>query len=168
MAGEVGANAPVYVADDKADGAVLEDGARQAGERVQVPLPRSKYAHWHRSTLFSVMLAGLISFTQPGIWNALNSVCASQILSHFITNDSHRHGVLAVSRSRISSMERTLSRSVSQRLAAPSSAPWPTKFGLKAILVVGTLRYALYSASLYTNNRYEVERFVFVWRTKLC
>lgn len=34
------------------------------------------------------------------------------------------------------------------------------KFGLKAILIIGTLGYAPYSASLYTNNRYGVEWFV--------
>lgn len=39
----------------------------------QVPLPRSKFVRWYRSTLFNVIIVGLISFTQPGIWNALNS-----------------------------------------------------------------------------------------------
>lgn len=35
--------------------------------------PRSKLARWYRTPLFNVILVGLISFTQPGIWNALNS-----------------------------------------------------------------------------------------------
>lgn len=37
------------------------------------PKPRSKLARWYRSTLFNVIVAGMISFTQPGIWNALIS-----------------------------------------------------------------------------------------------
>lgn len=41
------------------------------------------------------------------------------------------------------------------------------KFGLKAILIIGTLGYAPYSASLYTNNRYGVEWFVLFGAT-LC
>lgn len=39
----------------------------------QAPLPKSKIARIYRSTLFNVIIVGLISFTQPGIWNALNS-----------------------------------------------------------------------------------------------
>lgn len=35
-----------------------------------------------------------------------------------------------------------------------------TRFGLKKILIIGTLGYAPYAASLYTNNRYGVEWFV--------
>jgi MFS family permease len=34
------------------------------------------------------------------------------------------------------------------------------KFGIKKILILGTLGYAPYSASLYVNNRYGVEWFV--------
>lgn len=35
--------------------------------------PVSKFTRAFRSPLFNVILVGLISFTQPGIWNALNS-----------------------------------------------------------------------------------------------
>lgn len=34
------------------------------------------------------------------------------------------------------------------------------KYGLKKVLIIGTLGYAPYSASLYVNNRYGVEWFV--------
>lgn len=33
----------------------------------------SRVTRWYRSALFNVIIVGLISFTQPGIWNALNS-----------------------------------------------------------------------------------------------
>lgn len=64
----------VFVAD-KANG-IVEDtgsGSEDTNAHQQVPLPRSKFARWYRSTLFNVIIAGFISFTQPGIWNALNS-----------------------------------------------------------------------------------------------
>lgn len=35
--------------------------------------PVSRFTRWYRSPLFNVIIVGLISFTQPGIWNALNS-----------------------------------------------------------------------------------------------
>jgi len=33
----------------------------------------SRFTRWYRSPLFNIVVVGLISFTQPGIWNALNS-----------------------------------------------------------------------------------------------
>lgn len=47
---------------------------------VQAPKPVSRFTRWFRSPLFNVILVGMISFTQPGIWNALNSMfeCVSQ------------------------------------------------------------------------------------------
>lgn len=35
--------------------------------------PKSRFSTYYRSTLCNVILVGLISFTQPGIWSALNS-----------------------------------------------------------------------------------------------
>jgi hypothetical protein len=37
------------------------------------PKKVSRFTRWYRSPLFNVIIVGLISFTQPGIWNALNS-----------------------------------------------------------------------------------------------
>ena len=55
--------------------------ANQATENVAVEhagnvpnKPISKFTRWYRSPLFNVIIVGLISFTQPGIWNALNSM----------------------------------------------------------------------------------------------
>lgn len=53
-------------AQDITPGDVPEEG-------VAPNKPVSRFTRWYRSPLFSVILAGLISFTQPGIWNALNS-----------------------------------------------------------------------------------------------
>lgn len=43
-------------------------------EDVPAPKPVSRFTRWFRSPLFNVILVGMISFTQPGIWNALNSM----------------------------------------------------------------------------------------------
>jgi hypothetical protein len=42
--------------------------------------PVSRFTRWYRSPLFNVIIVGLISFTQPGIWNALNSKRADTII----------------------------------------------------------------------------------------
>lgn len=39
----------------------------------------SRFTRWYRSPLFNVIIVGLISFTQPGIWNALNSKMSNRI-----------------------------------------------------------------------------------------
>ena len=40
---------------------------------VASPKKVSRFTRWYRSPLFNVIVVGFISFTQPGIWNALNS-----------------------------------------------------------------------------------------------
>lgn len=47
------------------------DPEHNTEQPVQKSLPR--VTRWYRSALFNVIIVGLISFTQPGIWNALNS-----------------------------------------------------------------------------------------------
>lgn len=49
-----------------------EEGEHEVQD-VQSTKPVSRFTRWYRSPLFNVILVGLISFTQPGIWNALNS-----------------------------------------------------------------------------------------------
>jgi len=43
-------------------------------ETTEHSKPISRFTRWYRSPLFNVIIVGLISFTQPGIWNALNSM----------------------------------------------------------------------------------------------
>lgn len=56
----------------------VEDGNVKGGPSVaeQTAKPVSKFTRWFRSPLFNVIIVGLISFTQPGIWNALNNTGA--------------------------------------------------------------------------------------------
>jgi hypothetical protein len=64
------------VAKQSHDGAVEELGGEQQTK------PVSAFTRWYRSPLFNVIIVGLISFTQPGIWNALNSMSASPAMLH--------------------------------------------------------------------------------------
>lgn len=57
--------------------------------------PVSRFTRWFRSPLFNVIIVGLISFTQPGIWNALNSESpfypkSSKRLAWMLTLTRHR------------------------------------------------------------------------------
>jgi hypothetical protein len=51
---------------------IIEPEVESAGEAHVKPV--SRFTRWYRSPLFNVIVVGLISFTQPGIWNALNSM----------------------------------------------------------------------------------------------
>ena len=52
---------------------VVKQPEEGPAQDVQAPRPVSRFTRWFRSPLFNVIVVGLISFTQPGIWNALNS-----------------------------------------------------------------------------------------------
>ncbi|KAF1959244.1 MFS general substrate transporter [Byssothecium circinans] len=104
--------------------------------------PISRLTRWYRSPLFNVIIVGLISFTQPGIWNALNNTGAGGQQEPYLVNGANAltFGIMVPGCSLFSILA--------------------NKYGLKPILILGTLGYAPYSASLYVNNRYGTEWFV--------
>lgn len=53
---------------------VVKQPEEGPAQDAQAPKPVSRFTWWFRSPLFNVILVGMISFTQPGIWNALNSM----------------------------------------------------------------------------------------------
>ena len=67
-------NSPKLVSDTPNEGSLNE---------IQYQKPVSKFTRVYRSPLFNVIIVGLISFTQPGIWNALNSQFSFDLL-HFL------------------------------------------------------------------------------------
>ncbi|KAH6683956.1 major facilitator superfamily domain-containing protein [Halenospora varia] len=111
-------------------------------EVYAAPKKVSRFTRWYRSPLFNVIIVGLISFTQPGIWNALNNTGAGGQQEPYLVNgaNSLTFGIMVFGCTLFSLLA--------------------NKFGLKTILIIGTLGYAPYSASLYVNNRYGVEWFV--------
>lgn len=60
-----------------------------AGTAEEQTKPVSRFTRWYRSPLFNVILVGLISFTQPGIWNALNSTGAGGQQEPYLVNGSN-------------------------------------------------------------------------------
>ena len=59
------------------------------GESQEQMKPVSRFTRWYRSPLFNVIIVGLISFTQPGIWNALNSTGAGGQQEPYLVNGSN-------------------------------------------------------------------------------
>lgn len=51
----------------------VQGDQEKAGEAGTPVRHVSRFTRAYRSPLFNVIIVGLISFTQPGIWNALNS-----------------------------------------------------------------------------------------------
>lgn len=49
----------------------------------------SRFTRWYRSPLFNVIVVGLISFTQPGIWNALNNTGAGGQQEPYLVNGAN-------------------------------------------------------------------------------
>ncbi|KAK3902932.1 major facilitator superfamily domain-containing protein [Staphylotrichum tortipilum] len=113
-----------------------------AGQPEEQAKPVSRFTRWYRSPLFNVIIVGLISFTQPGIWNALNSTGAGGAQEPYLVNgaNSLTFGIMVFGC--------TLFGILANRI------------GIKKVLIIGTLGYAPYSASLYVNNRYGTEWFV--------
>ncbi|KAK3294200.1 uncharacterized protein B0H64DRAFT_462827 [Chaetomium fimeti] len=125
--------------EKKIDDANALEVAGAAEERTK---PVSRFTRWYRSPLFNVILVGLISFTQPGIWNALNSTGAGGQQEPYLVNGSNAltFGLMVFGC--------TIFGIIANRI------------GVKKVLIIGTLGYAPYSASLYVNNRYGTEWFV--------
>ncbi|KAL4948471.1 major facilitator superfamily domain-containing protein [Aspergillus filifer] len=120
----------------KADG----DPEHLTDQPVQKPL--STLTRWYRSALFNVIIVGFISFTQPGIWNALNNTGAGGQQKPYLVNgaNSLTFGIMV--------------------FGCPLFSILANRYGLRRVLILGTLGYAPYSASLYVNNRYGTEWFV--------
>lgn len=76
-----------------ADGSkqVRDDGGavEVAGGEEQPVKPVSRFTKWYRSPLFNVIIVGLISFTQPGIWTALNNTGAGGQQEPYLVNGSN-------------------------------------------------------------------------------
>lgn len=67
----------------------LEDGSSQQSAVEQTTKPLSRFTRWYRSPLFNVIVVGLISFTQPGIWNALNNTGAGGQQEPYLVNGAN-------------------------------------------------------------------------------
>ncbi|CAG8001230.1 unnamed protein product [Penicillium salamii] len=103
---------------------------------------RTKLYTFYRSPLFNAIILGLVSFTQPGIWSALAGLGAGGLATPYFVNAANviTFAIMIV--------------------LSPIFAVMGNRWSLKWILVIGTIGYAPYSASLYTNSVYGTQWFM--------
>ncbi|CAH6719273.1 putative notoamide biosynthesis cluster protein O' [[Candida] jaroonii] len=93
------------------------------------------FHYWYRASITQAFLAGIISFTQPGIWTALSNLGAgglSSVTTAYIAT-SVSYGLMVV-------------------LSAPT-AYLMNRFGIRFVVFVGCFGYIFYSAGLYLNSK---------------
>ncbi|KAI5194697.1 hypothetical protein E4T39_08536 [Aureobasidium subglaciale] len=108
---------------------------------------------FYRGTTFQAIILGLVSFTQPGIWDALNSklmrpedfrlaLTVSQVWEPAVKPNPNAvtFAIMVV--------------------FSPFTAIMGNKYSLKWVLVFGTLGYVPYCAALYCNSVYGTQWFM--------
>ncbi|KAF5492474.1 UNC93-like protein [Colletotrichum siamense] len=99
---------------------------------------------WYRTVFFQATVIGLCAFFAPGLYNAMQSTGAGgQQTPYLVMSANAVLGVMMV-------------------VTCSMGSVIANKIGLKNALIFGTTGYAIYSASLYTNNRYGTEWFVYL------
>ncbi|THW87595.1 MFS general substrate transporter [Aureobasidium pullulans] len=99
---------------------------------------------WYRSSMFNACVIGMVGFMAPGLWNAMNSLGAGGAQKPFLVNAANAlvFGLMG--------------------FFCLFGGPIANRIGLKWTLVLGAVGYPVYSAGLYTNNRYGNVWFVLV------
>ncbi|KAI0108748.1 MFS general substrate transporter [Hypoxylon sp. NC0597] len=109
-----------------------------------VPPPATQKRTWYHTTLFNAFVIGAVGFIAPGLWNAMNSLGAGGAQEPYLVNAANSlvFGIMG--------------------FLCLFGAPIANRIGLSWTLFLGAVGYPLYSAGLYTNNRYGNEWFVLV------
>ncbi|KAI1074648.1 major facilitator superfamily domain-containing protein [Whalleya microplaca] len=91
---------------------------------------------WYHTTLFNAFVIGGVGFIAPGLWNAMNSLGAGGAQEPYLVNAANAlvFGIMG--------------------FLCLFGAPIANRIGLSWTLFLGTVGYPVYSAGLYTNNRY--------------
>lgn len=112
--------------------------------RAAVPPPAPQKRTWYHTTLFNAFVIGGVGFIAPGLWNAMNSLGAGGAQEPYLVNAANSlvFGIMG--------------------FLCLFGAPIANRIGLSRTLFLGAVGYPLYSAGLYTNNRYGNEWFVLV------
>ncbi|KAK1451892.1 hypothetical protein CMEL01_06466 [Colletotrichum melonis] len=104
--------------------------------------PKSRVHNVFRGTIFQAVLLGLISFTQPGIWTAMNNLGAGGQAEPYVINAVN---VITF---------------VIMIVLSPLASMVGNLVGMKWIVVIGTLGYVPYSAALYCNSIWGTQWFL--------
>ncbi|KAJ9484862.1 hypothetical protein VN97_g8509 [Penicillium thymicola] len=99
---------------------------------------------WYRGTLFNACIIGGVGFTAPGLWNAMNALGAGGAQEPFLINAANAlvFGLMGI--------------------LCLFGGPIANRIGLRWTLMLGAVGYPVYSAALYTNNRFGNVWFVLV------
>ncbi|CAI6332667.1 unnamed protein product [Periconia digitata] len=99
---------------------------------------------WYHSSLFNAFVIGGVGFMAPGLWNAMNDLGAGGALDPFLINAANAlvFGLMGI--------------------VCLFGGPISNRIGLANTLFLGAVGYPIYSAGLYTNNRFGNEWFVLV------
>jgi hypothetical protein len=97
---------------------------------------------WYRTTMFNAHIIGIVGFTAPGLWNAMNSLGAGGAREPYLVNAANAL-VFAL-----------------MGVFCLLGATVANYIGLAGTLTLGAVGYPLYSAGLYTNVKYSNVWFV--------
>ncbi|KAI1489227.1 major facilitator superfamily domain-containing protein [Biscogniauxia mediterranea] len=99
---------------------------------------------WYHTTLFNAFVIGGVGFIAPGLWNAMNALGAGGAQEPYLVNAANAlvFGIMG--------------------FLCLFGAPIANRIGLNWTLFLGAIGYPVYSAGLYTNNRFGNEWFVLV------
>lgn len=91
---------------------------------------------WYRTTLFNAFVIGAVGFLAPGLWNAMNQLGAGGAQEPYLVNAANAMvfglmGILCI-----------------------LGGPIANRIGFSWALFLGAIGYPVYSAGLYTNNRF--------------
>ncbi|BGP43737.1 hypothetical protein JCM10450v2_007926 [Rhodotorula kratochvilovae] len=106
------------------------------------PAPPTRLAIFYRSVTFQILCVGVISLLAPGLWNGAQSLGAGGALEPYLVNAGN---------SIVFSL---------MGLGCILAPVLVNKLGVKGTLILGSLGWSVYTASLYQNNRYGTEWFV--------
>ncbi|MBE3041343.1 MFS transporter [Candidatus Bathyarchaeota archaeon] len=111
--------------------------------QTEVPSQPTKRT-WYRTTLFNAFVIGIVGFMAPGLWNAMNSLGAGGAQEPYLVNAANAlvFGLMG--------------------FLCLFGGPIANRIGLAWTLLLGAVGYPVYSAGLYTNNRFGNEWFVLV------
>ena len=91
---------------------------------------------WYRTTLFNAVVIGLVGFLAPGLWNAMSALGAGGAQEPYLVNAANAL-VFAI-----------------MGILCLIGGPIANRIGLSWTLFLGAVGYPVYSAGLYTNNRF--------------
>ncbi|UZJ55595.1 hypothetical protein CBS101457_004915 [Exobasidium rhododendri] len=102
----------------------------------------ARLSKMYRSVMFQIVIVGLISFTQPGIWTALNNLGAGGQAQPYLINTANAltYGIMSV--------------------GCILAGGLCNVIGTKWTLMIGVVFYTPYASSLYCNNRFGTEWYV--------